>query len=75
MCQVMFCSVSICQKVYCMSMYVHVYVCIFTGWAGRWCPWHGAVGQPVWQSAADADHWLYPEEPRSARPSGSLATP
>lgn len=49
--------------------------CIFTEWAGRWYPWHGAVGQPAWRSAANAVHWLYPEEPHSAGPSGSLATP
>lgn len=48
---------------------------IFTEWEGRWCPWHGAVGQLVWQSAAGAAHLLSPEEPRSAGPSGSLATP
>jgi len=48
---------------------------VFTWRAGRWCPWHGAAGQPVWRSAADAGRWPDPEGPHSARPSGSLATP
>lgn len=48
---------------------------LFTLWAGRLSPWHGAVEWPVWRSAAAAVRWPYPEERRLARPSSSLAAP
>lgn len=57
------------------SVEIEFCICIFTQWAGRRCLWHGAVEQPVWQSAAGAAHWHYPEEPHLARPSSSLAAP
>lgn len=48
---------------------------LFTQWAGRLSPWHDAVEQTVWQSAAAAVRWPFPEERCLARLSGSPGAP